>query len=64
MMVVYFKTTNFEPDIANTWENVDILQNEVAFGLVVSPSFVFLSFIVVAVSCGFIVSFFQKRRVG
>ncbi|MBA9028842.1 hypothetical protein [Peribacillus huizhouensis] len=39
MVVGYVKTKYYKPDIASKWDKVDYLQNEVAFGMVISPLF-------------------------
>ena len=58
----YFQTKTYEPNMALVWNKVDTLQNEVAFGSVVSPLFGLFSFFGVAVVCG-IAIFLYKRLV-
>ena len=36
-LVGYIKTSQYKPNIPSEWDNVNTLQNEVAFGIVVSP---------------------------
>lgn len=60
MLVGYFKTKAYKPDIAVEWDKVEMLQNEVMFGKVISPSFVLLSFVGVAVICGAIILLYKK----
>ncbi|MCV9885524.1 hypothetical protein [Metabacillus halosaccharovorans] len=55
MVVDYIKTRNYNPDIEGAWENVEILHNEVAFGKSSFPFLYLLTFIVVAVICGWII---------
>ena len=56
----YFKTKYYEPDIADTWNNVDILQSEVAFGQAISPLFYVLSLVGIAGICGIILFLYNK----
>ena len=60
MVVGYIKTRNYKPDIEGAWEKVEILQNEVAFGKSSSPFLYLLTFIVVAVICGWIIFSYKK----
>ena len=60
MVVGYVKTRNYKPDIENNWENIKILQNEVAFGVVGSPLFFLFTFIGVALICGLIIISYGK----
>ncbi|WP_409303094.1 hypothetical protein [Peribacillus sp. SCS-155] len=55
LIVGYIKTRNYKPDIANKWEKVETLQNEVAFGVVGSPLFFLFTFIGVALICRLII---------
>ncbi|MFC0562167.1 hypothetical protein [Halalkalibacter alkalisediminis] len=59
-IVGYIKTRNYKPDIVNKWEKVETLQNEVAFGVVVSPLFFLITFIGVALICGLIIISYEK----
>lgn len=56
----YIQTINYKPDFSN--ENVVMLQNEVAFGFVYSPSVLIVTFLGAAVICGLIISFYQKMK--
>ncbi|WP_144555263.1 hypothetical protein [Bacillus sp. X1(2014)] len=60
LVVGYIKTKSYMPDIENKWENVETLQNEVAFGAVGSPLFFLFTFIVVALICGLIIISYGK----
>jgi hypothetical protein len=61
VLVGYIKTRNYKPDIAVASDKVEILQNEVVLGKVISPGFVLLSFVGVAVICGFIIFLYKKN---
>jgi hypothetical protein len=61
VLVGYIKTRNYKPDIAVASDKVEILQNEVVLGKVISPGFVFLTFVGVAVICGFIIFLYKKN---
>lgn len=54
MTVGYVKTRNYKPDSESKWENIEMLQNKVAFGVVGSPLFYLFSFIGVALLSGLI----------
>ena len=60
LLIGYIKTKFYKPDISTSWDNVEILQNEVAFGRVISPYFALLSFVGVAVICGIILFIYKK----
>ncbi|WP_226526873.1 hypothetical protein [Metabacillus niabensis] len=60
MMVGYIKTRNYKPDIVDAWEKVEIHQNEVAFGNSSSPFLYVVTFIIVAVICGWIIFSYKK----
>ncbi|SES07506.1 hypothetical protein [Psychrobacillus sp. OK032] len=61
----YIKTKFYKPDISGSWEKVDYLQNEVAFGMVISPFFFVFSLVGIAIICGIIIylykNFIRKR---
>lgn len=61
MLIGYINTKRFVPDVVNTWENVELLQNEVAFGKVISSDAYLISFVGVSVICGFILFLYRKR---
>lgn len=44
-LVGYFKTNAYKPDIVVAWDKVEILQNEVVFGKIISSNFALLSFV-------------------
>ncbi|WP_391119806.1 hypothetical protein [Psychrobacillus sp. L3] len=56
----YLKTKYYTPDISSAWNNVDMLQNEVAFGMVSSPFFYVFSFLRAAIICAIFISFYEK----
>ena len=53
-------TRNYVPDIKNAYENVIVLQNEVSFGYIISPVFLVISFIVVAMIGAVAIQLFKK----
>ncbi|MEH7376068.1 hypothetical protein [Neobacillus drentensis] len=59
-LVGYIKTCLYKPDIASEWDKIDTLQNEVAFGMVISPVLSLLTFIGVAVICGIIILLYKR----
>ena len=59
-LVGYIKTSLYKPNISNEWDNVYPLQNEVAFGMIVSPVFILLTMLGVTVICGIIIYFYKK----
>ncbi|QEY21664.1 hypothetical protein D0S48_13840 [Psychrobacillus sp. AK 1817] len=56
----YIKTKFYKPDISSEWESVDYLQNEVAFGMVISPFFFVFSLVGIACICGIIIYLYKK----
>ncbi len=56
----YIKTLNYRPDVAGKWDEIEFLQNEVAFGMVISPMFYIISFIGVAIICGLILFLYKS----
>ncbi|WP_042150516.1 membrane protein [Paucisalibacillus sp. EB02] len=66
ILVGFIKTKNYQPDIAGAWENVEMLQNEVAIGYVYSPIIYLFSIIGLTVICGIIIllykNFFKFNR--
>ncbi|MED3562023.1 hypothetical protein [Bacillus xiapuensis] len=59
-LVGYIKTSLYKPNIQSEWDNLNTLQNEVAFGMTVSPVFIILTLVGVAVICGIIIYFYKK----
>ena len=45
LLTGYIQTKNYEPDIATSWKNVNVLQDEVAFGVIGSPLVLIYTFI-------------------
>ena len=60
MLVGYLKTKYYQPDISSAWVNVDTLQNEIGFGMIISPFFYLFSLVGIAVICGIIIFSFKK----
>ncbi|MDI2589152.1 hypothetical protein OR571_19125 [Psychrobacillus sp. NEAU-3TGS] len=56
----YIKTKYYNPDIPKGWETVDVLQNEVAFGMIISPYFFLYSILSVTVICAIILFAYEK----
>ncbi|MEK5038660.1 hypothetical protein [Sporosarcina sp. FSL K6-3457] len=63
MVVGYIKTKNYKPNLAEKWDaTVVVLQDEVVFGKIISPSFGLLSIMGVAVILGFIIFTLKMGR--
>ncbi|MFL0366186.1 hypothetical protein ACH0BF_24655 [Pseudobacillus sp. 179-B 2D1 NHS] len=62
ILIGYMKTRLYTPDVTNAFENVEYLQNEVAFGGIVkgSPWFLFISYLGVAIICGLVIILYKK----
>lgn len=60
LIVGYLQTRNYNPSIANGWTEVEMLQNEVAFGTVESPLFMLYSFLGVSMISAFFIFLFKK----
>lgn len=60
-LIGYFKTRNYQPELANQWENVHTLQNEVAFGFSTSPLLFLFTFIGLTVLSGLVILFYRKK---
>ncbi|GGA15415.1 hypothetical protein [Psychrobacillus lasiicapitis] len=56
----YIKTKFYNPDMQNAWETVDVLQNEVAFGMIMSPYFFLYSILILTVICAIILFLYEK----
>jgi hypothetical protein len=61
MLVGYFKTKFYTPDISKAWNDVHTLQSKAAFGFVYSPMFLLISLIGIAIVSGLIINIFQKK---
>jgi hypothetical protein len=59
-IVAYIKTNAYQPDFSSEWGQVQILQNEVAFGTIISPLLLLFSFVGVTVVCGIIIVSYRK----
>lgn len=62
LLTGYIQTKLYEPDFTGAWGRVDTLQNEVGFGMVISPSFFLLTFLGGTVICGILLFFYKKFR--
>ncbi|CAH0247462.1 hypothetical protein SRABI96_03090 [Peribacillus sp. Bi96] len=60
ILVGAVKTTLYKPDVVNAWEQVGALQNETAFGKVMSPSVYSLTFLWTALICGIVILSYKK----
>ncbi|WP_227397076.1 hypothetical protein [Jeotgalibacillus aurantiacus] len=56
----YIKTMNYVPDVEHYRGNIEIYENEVAFGVARSPFLFLFTFIGVAVICGIANTSFRK----
>ncbi|APH04906.1 hypothetical protein [Bacillus weihaiensis] len=56
----YIKTLNYIPIIEGDWQNVESLQNVVAFGSTGSPLFFLFTFIGLSLICGVCLVFYRK----
>ena len=57
----YIKTRNHKIDLEGGWENVEIIQSEVAFGMTGSPLIFLFTFFVLSIICGLLITFFRNR---
>lgn len=62
LLTGYIKTMNYTPDIEGSWESVDTLQNEVAFGVTGSPFFFLFTFIGMTVFCEVVIVLYRKGK--
>lgn len=62
LLIGYIKTMNYTPDIEGSWESVDMLQNEVAFGMTGSPFFFLFTFIGVTLFCQLVIVLYRKGK--
>lgn len=58
--VGYVKTITYRPNMADAWENVEVLQQEVAFGSTVSPFSTIGTFMVLTLLCALVLYTYQK----
>jgi hypothetical protein len=61
MLVGYFKTKFYTPDIFKAWNDVHTLQSKAAFGFVYSPWIFLVSFIGIAIFSGVIIITYKKN---
>ncbi|NKE07777.1 hypothetical protein [Mesobacillus selenatarsenatis] len=62
LVIGYIKTVNYTPEIEGSWNRVDSLQNEVAFGMTSSPFFFLFTFIGMTFFCVMIIVLFRKVK--
>lgn len=62
LVIGYIKTLNYTPDIEGAWNNVDTLQNEVAFGMTGSPFFFLFTFIGVTLFSELLIVLYRKAK--
>jgi L-asparagine transporter-like permease len=62
LVVGYLQTRNYKSDIENAWDNVGVLQNEVAFGVIGSPFILLYTFIGVALISGLTFFLYSKAK--
>jgi hypothetical protein len=60
MLVGFVKTKNYEPDVEGAWDQVDMLQTQVAFGYTGSPFMLLFTFLAIALISGIIISSYKK----
>lgn len=60
LAVGYVKTMNYKPDWEVTWENVENMQSEVAFGYAPSPFLYVCAFLGIVLACGILLSIYDK----
>lgn len=58
----YKQTKNYTPEIQRAWNNVVVLQNEVAFGMIGSPFILMYTFIGAALIFGLVFSLYNKIK--
>ena len=58
----YIQTQNYKPDMAKSWENVDMLQNEIAFGIIGSPLVLIYTFIGITLIFGLVLYSYRKVK--
>lgn len=58
----YFKTKNYEPDVAGAWNQVETLQTEVAFGWAGSSVLFLFTILGVALVSGLVVGLYKRFR--
>lgn len=61
-LIGYIQTKNYAPDIAGAWNNVQVLQTEVAIGHTYSPFLIFVTFIGVTVLCAIMMYVYKRIR--
>ena len=62
LLTGYIQTQDYKPDIAKSWENVDMLQNEVAFGVIGSPLVLVYTFIGTTLIFGLVLYSYRKVK--
>jgi amino acid transporter len=59
VVVGYLNAKSYSPDIMNSYQKTELLQNNIAFGFI-NPLFFLLSFIVLTVICGLVLFLYKK----
>lgn len=62
LLTGYIKTQDYKPDSANSWENVDMLQNEIVFGIIGSPLVLVYTFIGITLIFGLVLYTYRKVK--
>ena len=62
LLTSYIQTQDYKPDIAKSWENVDMLQNEIAFGVIGSPLVLAYTFIGTTLIFGLVLYSYRKVK--
>ncbi len=57
----FIKTKIYQPSISQEWNDIAQLQDEVVFGVVLSPWYYVASFLGLSLLCGLIIYGFYKR---
>ncbi len=58
----FLKTKAYEPEILGDVDDVTLLENEVAFGVAVSPVSYIVSFVGIALICGMLILGYEKYK--
>lgn len=62
ILIGYVKTILYKPDLTSAQDNVEYLQNEVAFGGIITDGsgFLLISYLFVTMVCGFSIILYKK----
>lgn len=58
----YLETRNYQPNIDKSWNNVLVLQDEVAFGVEGSPFILMYTYIGIALISGLVLIIYRKAK--